>query len=379
MPVQTIHPKGSPSAQVWVVVNDPYPQDADKGYLFSAGYGYTYDKMLSAAGLSNVYICCRRPDVGDKNSYRILENDLNHYKPPIIIALEEAGKWLCPELQKRVTKAKGQTEAEYESEIEKYSGSLLTSGLLNYPHFVVPSFAPDTVVKNWKLRDIVVSLELGKVRSELDYFNTHQRTLEPLPSYTFETDFDGPDGFAKLMYILESFKSSKLLSNDIETVYPKKGDKQTRSEFYGKTPGYPILVGLANNSRSAISFELFRQDLNETVALWRSLDWLLRNVQQLGQNIINFDESYYEMLGFELGMPPIDTLIRHHVLWPELKHKLAFLTKQYTRQPYYKGMGANWRPTKLQEYKHYNCLDCAVTYKVYEEQELEFNDRPYLR
>ena len=53
-----IYPKGSPSALVWVIANDPYDQDADKGYMFSGGYGYTYDKMLKEAGLASVYITC---------------------------------------------------------------------------------------------------------------------------------------------------------------------------------------------------------------------------------------------------------------------------------------------------------------------------------
>lgn len=371
-----IYPKGDPHAKVWVVANDPYDQDEAKGYMFSGTYGYVYEKMLKEAGLDSVYVTCRRPDLGDKNSTRIIENDLNHYKPPIIIALEEAGKWLCPEL--KITKfKKGQTEQEYESEIQKYSGSLLRSGLLCYEHYVIPSFAPATVCADWSLRDIVTSLELGKARSELDFLSRNG-SLEPLPEYMFEYNFEGPEGFSKLMWILEGFKGAKLLSNDIETIYPKRG-KIHKSLFVGKTPGLPVLCGFAANSRSGISFELFRESLDESIKLWRQVDWLLRNVQQLGQNIINFDENYYEMLGFQFGMPPIDTLIRHHVLWPELPHKLAFLTKQYTRQPYYKGMGANWRPNQLGEYKTYNCLDCAVTYKVYEEEELEFDGRPQLR
>ena len=105
------------------------------------------------------------------------------------------------------------------------------------------------------MRDIVVSLELGKARSELDYLKLNGN-LEPLPEYVFETEFEGPEGFAKLMWILEKYKDVKLLSNDIETIYPKRG-KIHKSEFMGKTPGLPVLCGFAANSTSAITFELF--------------------------------------------------------------------------------------------------------------------------
>jgi len=103
-------------------------------------------------------------------------------------------------------------------------------------------------------------------------------------------------------------------------------------------------------------------------------------VPQLGQNFFNFDLFRYEALGFDIPTKNCqDTLIRHHILWPELPHKLQFLTRQYTRQPYYKDEGKMWNMKDMRQLRRYNCLDVCVTMEVYLQQELEFNERPYLK
>lgn len=89
------------------------------------------------------------------------------------------------------------------------------------------------------------------------------------------------------------------------------------------------------------------------------------------------------LMGFSFNLDNIfDTKLRHHILWPELPHKLQFLTKQYTRQPYYKDEGKNWSPrskTKTLELLRYGALDTVVTYEVFNGQEQEFLERPGLK
>src|SRR5271170_782156 len=193
-----IHSKGSPTSQIWVIAEAPYPQDKDKGFIFSGGYGYMFDKMMREAGITDYYVTCRRPDLNDRSCFTIIENKLNQYKPPIIITLEEAGKILCPELNKKHSQAEDEEEAEIESDIQKYAGSLLTSSSLNYPHYIIPSFAPDTVVTDWSLRDIITSLDLGKAASEIEYYRKHGK-LQPLPVRELKYELT----FEELLYILE--------------------------------------------------------------------------------------------------------------------------------------------------------------------------------
>ena len=184
-----IHSKGDPHSQIWCVCDEPYQKDAEKGFLFSSGLGYVFDKMMKEAGITDYYVTCRKPDLEDKSSYRIIENDLNHYKPPLIIALGNTSSYLCKEIRDANTR-KGRRSAreiagllienEDETPLDKYAGSLLCSNLLTYPHYVIPSYLPDSIMADWSLRDIIVSLDLGKAKSELDYYKQNG-FIQPLP------------------------------------------------------------------------------------------------------------------------------------------------------------------------------------------------------
>jgi DNA polymerase I-like protein with 3'-5' exonuclease and polymerase domains len=87
-----------------------------------------------------------------------------------------------------------------------------------------------------------------------------------------------------------------------------------------------------------------------------------------------------EALGFSDGVHLCDdTLVRHHVLHPEMSHKLDFQVMQYTRQPFYKDDGRGWQLRDgMIKLKRYNCLDACCTLEVFEEQEHEFADNPSL-
>jgi hypothetical protein len=54
------------------------------------------------------------------------------------------------------------------------------------------------------------------------------------------------------------------------------------------------------------------------------------------------------------------------------------MTRQYTREPYYKDEGHGWSFKDMRKLKRYNALDVTVTYEVYLAQEQEFKERPHL-
>ena len=368
-----INPKGSKSAPCWIIVDRPLSTDKDRGYLFSGGLGYMWDKMMADAGfaMNDYCVVCRAPDTEHPQAYENILGELEHYKPPVIIPLEAAGQHICEELD---AKAK---DVDSTTELEKYAGSILTTDRLTYPAYIIPTFGPQTIAANYKQRDIVVSCDLAKAKSELDYWRANGHVLQPLPKPDLRIKFE----FDELIAKLDDYMHYDLLSDDIETVYPKSSTSvKTRSAFYRIHPGYPITIGLAPSRYEGISFELFRESEIETRLLWQKLNKLHKKVRRLGQNYLNFDVNFYEMLGFEVRVKDvIDTLIRHHVLWAELPHKLAFQTRQYTRQPYYKDDHNGWNGKNMDNLKTYNALDCCSTFYVYEEQELEFDERPHLR
>jgi hypothetical protein len=369
-----INPKGSKQAPCWIIVDRPLSTDKDRGYLFSGGLGMLYSSMLEDAGFSYSDYCiiCRQPDTEHPDSYANILGELNQYRPPVIVPLDGTGAYFLDEL-KPVKKG-----MDDESNLSKYCGSMLKCSNLVYDHYMIPTYGPAIIAAQYKLRDIIVSCDLGKAKSELEYWKTHDKILEPKPVRDIKIKFDTLD---ELLSVLKNYAHYDMLSNDIETVYPKAGSMtKTKSQWYKKHPGYPITIGLAPSATEGISFDLFRESDIETAELWRVLNSVLKKVPQLGQNFFNFDINFYEMLGFEINVKHVqDTLIRHHILWPELPHKLQFLTRQYTREPYYKDEGHGWSGKDLSRLKRYNGLDCCVTYEVWEQQEIEFAERPHLR
>lgn len=369
-----IRPKGSPSSPVWVLLDRPMLGDLDKGYLYSSPTGFVFDKMMQEAGIKDYYVTAYRPDTEHPEAYTNIVGKIEQYKPPIIIPLGAIGSKLLPQMIP--SRRKKDYNADKDSEISKYCGSLLVSSELSYPHYIIPTLDTVDVIKQWKQRDIIVSCDLAKAAAEVDYYNTHNRTLQLLPSRELKIDFES---FDELLFILNSFHSYPILSNDIETIYPKAPTKTQPSKFYKILPGYPLIIGLAPTIDYGISFDLFRDSTVETRELWKVLAKLLWEVPSLGQNFYNFDANFYEMLGFRIDLTRCrDTLIQHHILWAELKHTLQFQTRQYTREPYYKDEGHGWSNKDKRQWKRYNVKDCCVTLEIDQFQQEELKERNLL-
>lgn len=359
-----IHNRGDKNSRIWIILERPYSSDTAKGYLLSGGMGYVLERMLKEASLDlqRCYCCSRRPDSDSSSSFSVLENDLNYYKPPLILVLGEVGKHFLPELRSKEPE-------QWKGQLQKNAGSLLRSPLLNYDHYMMPIYALDRLVADWTERNVTTYIDLQKFRDEMLYWVQHG-TLQSLPQRRL---IYGNLELQEILRYFDRFSRANLLSVDIETVYPRKG-----SAFL-KHPGYPITVGIADSRDFGISFNLFREEPRENRILWRALDELLRGKALLGQNFFNFDALFFEALGFSISLDKVqDTLLRHHILWPELPHKLQFLTRQYTREPYYKDEGHGWSIKYMDKLRRYNCLDVCVTYEVWEAQEEEFKQRPYL-
>lgn len=362
-----IHTRGDPASRIWFIFDHPFPSDIPKGYILSGGLGYLYEKMLAEAGLSlyDCYCCARRPDTDSPNSYASVDSALQNYQPPFICVVNEVGNYFLPDLRPRSTKD------TYKTQLNKYVGSLLSCESLLWPHYMMPVYGPDKCAQDWKERNVSTYVDFQKLRDELAYWK-QTGTIKPLRERKLINDPDIDLG--QLLTYFERFRGASYLSCDIETVYPRK------DSAYYPFPGFAIVIGLADSPDFGVSFKLFRDSLSENKLLWTELDKVLAGASLIGQNFINFDAYFIKSTGFSLRLDKVqDTLIRHHILWPELSHKLQFLTRQYTRQPYYKDEGKHWSMKHLKSLMHYNALDVTVTYEVFEAQEEEFRDRPHLR
>lgn len=359
--------RGDPSNPIWVVGEAPGENEARDGLPFVGYSGQELDRELKDAGVPPVCFTNRfktRPPENDIS--RIEENgipsvqydgqfleELEHYKPTFIVtAGATALELLCPDT----------TARRGEASITKWRGSLLTSPLLHWPHYVLPILHPSFILREYSERDINVFI-LRKLKEEFDYFKTNKK-LQPLPARTIITM---PSPGEATDYLHEAIDKGKILpiSVDIETVDRK----------------CPITIGISHSRDSAISIGFFEYDPRDARRIWRLIDTLLSRCRILGQNYTTFDANWLEAMGFSVSLDRCDdTLIRHHVLWPELSHKLDFQVMQYTREPFYKEEGRGWKTKEgLAKLMRYNGKDAACTLEIYEEQEKEFEENDGLR
>lgn len=366
---------GDPNRPIWVIMPEPYNKDAEQGYIFSAGYGYNFKKVWNLAGLSydDTHIRSIRQCLGasyDKLvSLSKMLHDIETYKPAIIVPLDD-------EILNHLVPITRQIK-EQNSSLRKWAGSILQSPFLKYPHYIIGSHPPDWITANWDYYEIQAFIDFGHVREEFNYFKQHA-ILQPLPQRILITEppFDTLTDY--LRSCLADYEAHRIsyISHDIETIRPK--DKSFYKIF--GHPGYPYTSAIAKSPHEAISFSFWDYRPEDSVILWKLLNKLFSTIPQIGQNYFLFDSHYMEVLGFDVCLKQCqDTYFRHHILWPGLKHALQFQTKQYTRQAYYKDEGKNWSSKNKSQLFRYNALDAVVTYEIFNEQELEFLERPHLR
>lgn len=144
----------------------------------------------------------------------------------------------------------------------------------------------------------------------------------------------------------------------------------------------PVCIGFAFNKNHAISVPLLRQigkhkltDMGELEMdeIWRIIDAQLRRIKAIGQNF-KYDEFKLNLIGFQVPNVYSDTLIKTRVIFPELPQKnLHVQSSIWTREPFYKEEGKEFRLGKspIEQLLRYNGKDCAVTYEIDEEQELD--------
>lgn len=364
---------GNPASPIWVIVEEPYDQDSEKGYIWSSGHGYTFRKVWQLSGLPEPYIYVLKPCIGATYDYRTKFSELisqlcDNNVPLILPTSLDLFESFCSGLVN-----KSQRKAIF----KKYSGNLLNSPLYPKPHYIIPQYPPDFVGANWDYHEIQAFIDFGHVKEEYEYWMANNK-LKPLPIRQLITE-PSYDTLMSYLYALRfdyKFGKCPYVSTDIETIRPKK------DTLYHKLghPGYPYTISLADSPYRGISFSLWDYPTNELVKIWRELDGILKEIPQIGQNYFTFDSHFLEALGFRPCLSKCqDTLIRHHILWPSLEHKLQFQTKQYTREPFYKDEGKQWSPKHKHSLMRYNALDTTVTYEIYLAQEEEFKQRPHLK
>lgn len=287
--------------------------------------------------------------------------ELNVHKPSIILALGATPLGLlCPSTISSRTK---------HAEISKWRGSLLRSPLLSFDHYVVPAYHPAFLFRDWSERQNTV-LCLSRAGEELAYWRQHG-LLQPLPQRRLIADPPADDAIDFLRRVLSS-PPETVVSIDIENIGVYRGKYKTSQR--GRVP---YVIGFSIDPLEGVSIGLAEYDIVKAKQVWPLIDAVLRTKKQVGQNYYTHDLPWLQFIGFKPAIELCDdTLVRHHVLWPELSHKLDFQTFQYTREPYYKDEGKNWTVKERNKMKAYNCKDVCVTLEIFQRQQEEFLARP---
>lgn len=363
--------RGTPGAPLCFVGEAPGETEENTGTPFVGPSGRLLDQMIKEAGLdasacwfTNPYKT-RPPDnkISRLDEFGINRTvftdeffeELNDTKPTFIIACGATPlNLLCPQTA---------SKSDDETKIGKWRGSLLTSPKLGWPHYVFPIFHPAFVLRTWDEKYFNTFL-LQKLKGEYDSWKVQGR-LPPLPVRSIYPTPTFDEAYA---YLMECLASPDIISVDIELLRRR----------------YPYTISFALSSTSAISIGFADYTEQHAHIIWRLMGRVLSEKKVLGQNYTNFDMYWLCALGFQPNIELVDdTRIRHAVLWPELSHKLDFMTIQYTREPYYKEEGKGWSRIRggegLRQLKTYNCKDTLVTREIYDVQEMEFNDRHELK
>lgn len=366
--------RGDVSAPVCVMGEAPGADEESQGEPFVGPLGRMLDTMLSEAGFAipdcwftNVYKVRppyneldRLPELGiaDKVFHDETLEELHSMRPTFIVAAGATPLgFLCPQTIDKKTSKAG---------ITHWRGSLLTSPLLKWEHYVVPIYHPAFILREWGEKYFNTFL-LERLKHEVEYWK-HSKRLQPVPTRELVTEPSFDEAWEYLNDILHlSNGASAPTSVDIETLRRR----------------FPYTISFAKSSSSSISIGLGDYLGSNGNRLWKLIDEILATRHVVGQNYINFDCHWLRACGFSVNVNFVDdTRIRHNVLWPEFSHKLEFMTTQYTREPYYKEEGKSWNRiagSGKRQLMRYNCKDTCVTREIYDVQELELADRPALR
>jgi uracil-DNA glycosylase family 4 len=358
--------RGNTNAPLCVVGESPGADEDACGYPFVGASGREQDRMLTEAGISQDEVWFTNPyktrppeneidrldELGIPRSAfeEQFYEELREAKPKVIIAAGATPlSLLCPSC--------GSGKDNMVS-IGKWRGSLLTSPFCEWPHYVIPCYHPAFILREYSERQVSVFV-LQRAKEEVDFILQHGH-LQPLPERELIAE---PSYEQATEYLDKCLASPDPISVDIEML--------RRRLVY--------TISFALSPCSAISLEFAGQFLPQQQAvLLRKICLILSTKRIIGQNYINFDANWLEFFGFRVEINNVeDTIVRHHILWPELEHSLQFMCMQYTREIFYKDEGKQWNLKKegKTQLKRYNCKDTCVTYEVYLEQEKEFNER----
>jgi len=146
-------------------------------------------------------------------------------------------------------------------------------------------------------------------------------------------------------------------------------------------PGQITLVGFAPNPTEAMAIPVAPGDWTDEqfYLIWKAIGKVLASpALKIFQNFIH-EAQWFSRYGFVIKNLWHDTMHANKFLHPELPCSLANVGRLYTREPFWKDEGRNWRDPKSSgnwnDYQIYNCKDTSHTMEAAFAQQRDLIER----
>lgn len=186
---------------------------------------------------------------------------------------------------------------------------------------VLPTYHPAAIMRNWKLRPIMIA-DIDKAKRQADF----PEITRPRREIWTEPTIDDLWKFYEL-----HIKPLPRLSIDIET----RGPQIT---CIGFAPTVKIALTVPFHSRGQDNGNYWKT-LEEEMKAWdfvRTMCGLKKEI--VGQNFLYDMQYLWKGYGIPVPHQTDDTMLLHHALQPEMDKGLAFLGSVYTEEPAWKYM-----------------------------------------
>lgn len=214
------------------------------------------------------------------------------------------------------------------------------------------------------LEDIFRDLEFFRLEKQLNDFRTDKVT-----SKIQEKNYMCVDNIEKLKLMLESLKSAKLISMDIETTSkdPMRAEIVGLSFSIGVNEGWYIPIQFLGKDQDLFGEDDLDYVLSELKPIYED-----PQIQKCGQNI-KYDLLVLKNSGIEVQGVVFDTMIAAHLLKPELRSyplgNLSIEYLNYRMQPISDLIGTgkdqkSMADVPLKDITHYAVEDADIVYQL---------------
>lgn len=334
-----VNGRGSPTAKILFVGQNPGRQEDEQGKCFVGGSGHIIASLVKMAGFdlqdlwfTNALRCLtpgnRTPKTDElRNCNSYLMEEIGEMRPDLIVALGSVALQSLMGEKLSLGSSAGRTLTNIRISKFVEDGSSISSSLIP----VIPTYHPAAVMRNWSLAPLV----LAHLQKATRIFSGAQQT-EMGGSYMVVQAVEQLDG------VVTELKKGKILSIDTETTGTNWMEDEILCLGLSNMEGVGITVPILGQGIQVLDF--WQGHYPEVIDLIREL--FASDVPKALQNA-PFDMRFFERssemsfvtaataFGWRLENLKHDTMLYHKALHEEMPkeakpNELGFITSLYT-------------------------------------------------